>query len=144
MSSRNPASTVARFVRNLLLRIAWRLRRSSISMFVCICLPSPMCNTIPFVCTAQSSFCVGGSRLPRIFAAGDFNSWSSAGGMGRIYRAEDTRLGREVALSAKDTFQTHRLAEQLPRGRMHQDASAGCTWRSISETLPERLVTSRS
>ena len=34
MSSRNPASTVARFVRDLLLRIALRIRRSSISMLV--------------------------------------------------------------------------------------------------------------
>jgi len=48
------ASTVARFVRDLLLRIAWRIRRSSISMFVRTYFLSPMCTIITFVCMVQS------------------------------------------------------------------------------------------
>jgi hypothetical protein len=51
MSNRSPASTVARFVRDLLLRIAWRINRSSISMLVRIFLSLP-CVTLSLSCVS--------------------------------------------------------------------------------------------
>jgi len=52
-SNRKPASTVAFLVRVPLWRMAWRIKRSSMSILVRICYAYPMCKYLTIMCIEQ-------------------------------------------------------------------------------------------
>lgn len=84
--------------------------------------------------------CPDGPRVEVVVQDKEMGRWARKG----------KRVERRDTESAERKMQDRQLANRevgVPREKKgFQDMSAltGCTWRSISETFPDRLVTSRS
>lgn len=119
MSSRRPASTAARLVCARLLRMACRIRWSSISILVLIFVPVSMCKDPISLCMSQrrtAEICSASSSVRRLSSSANSRSVSviSTARSSRLSRGARTRGNPRVQLAGINLV--HQPANQVSHG----------------------------